>query len=107
MLAASLEATTRYKLSLITINTIFWFFVISAGFLDGAYFPILNKIFLERTKKKYKKVSTIYAADVLGSAFGAFLPSVFLIPILGIYQTLLILGLINVAILFMLLRKCG
>lgn len=107
LLASAFKMITKFSLSPTIINTIFWVLVILAGFLDGAYFPLLNKIFLQKTKRKLARLGTIYAADILGSAIGAFLPSVFLIPILGIYQTLLIFGLINVSILLVLLINQG
>lgn len=74
------------------------FFILSftIGFLVGTIFPLTNKLYLRTTEK----VGTLYAADLFGSLFGALFPSVIFIPVLGIPQTCLFLGIVNLTILF-------
>lgn len=76
------------------------------GILAGMAFPIICELYFSpaarsaagennRTTIKEKSVGSIYAADLVGSALGAILPALILIPILGITQTLVFLVLIN------------
>jgi len=76
------------------------------GAIVGFEFPIMNKLYLENIRLRpsgfggqAKKVGTIYGADLIGSCLSASLISIFLIPIFGIYQTLIILGVLNFLII--------
>lgn len=77
-------------------------FLIMAGLIGGIVgfeFPIVNKLYLSKIKKASRKAGTIYGADLLGSCGAAFLISIFLIPIFGIFQTLILLAILNLVIL--------
>ncbi len=79
-------------------------FLIMAGLIGaivGFEFPIINKLYLEKSPrlKLAGQAGVIYGADLLGSCLGAFLVSIFLIPIFGIYQTIIFLAVINVLVL--------
>ena len=77
---------------------------IIAGYLGGFIFPLTNKIYLENYKEK---TGTIYSADLIGSAFGAILPSLILVPYFGFFISLGVLIILNcfmIGILF-LVRK--
>jgi len=72
-------------------------FLLMAGLIGGIVgfeFPIINKFYLEQKARLRpsgsggQEAGTIYGADLLGSCLGAFLISIFLIPVFGIYQTL-------------------
>lgn len=65
---------------------------IIAGYLGGFIFPLANKIYLDYHKEK---TGTIYSADLIGSAFGAILPSLILIPYLGFFAGLGIVIILN------------
>jgi spermidine synthase len=71
---------------------------IFAGILGGFLFPLTNKLY--SLFKKEKNTSTIYAADLIGSSFGALIPSLILIPAFGFSSALLFLILINCLIPF-------
>ncbi|MFZ5559308.1 MAG: hypothetical protein ACOZAL_00720 [Patescibacteria group bacterium] len=82
------------------------------GGMVGFEFPIINKLYLEIRLRpdanrdfggQAKKTGTIYGADLLGSCLGASLISIFLLPIFGIYQTLIILGILNILIIIFLI----
>lgn len=90
------------------IELIFLIFAALIGAIVGFEFPIINKLYLEKDDNKKTRlrpsgfggqIGTIYGADLLGSCLGASLVSIFLIPIFGIFQTLLILAAINVLII--------
>lgn len=84
------------------------FYLLSAiiGFLTGMVFPLANKLYLRRDRKATKKTGILYTADLTGAFFGAILPSVFLIPIFGVFKTVWLLGIIN-ALILILLQKPG
>lgn len=77
---------------------------ILAGFFGGIIFPAANRIYLASVQEPQKKTGTIYSADLAGSSAGALLSSVILIPVFGIYQSLLFIVLVNASLL-LLLRK--
>ncbi|OGZ32342.1 MAG: hypothetical protein A2V69_02645 [Candidatus Portnoybacteria bacterium RBG_13_40_8] len=82
-------------------------FLIAAGLIGaivGFEFPIINKLYLEqktllRSSSYGGQAGIIYGADLIGSCLGAFLVSIFLVPIFGIYQALIFLGILNFIIL--------
>lgn len=77
------------------IEIIFLLSAMLIGAIVGFEFPIVNKLYLENKNDASKKVGIIYGADLIGSCLGASLVSIFLLPIFGIYETLIILGILN------------
>lgn len=78
------------------------------GALVGLEFPYANQLYLAEKKDAYQKTGVIYAADLFGSCLGALLTSIFILPIFGIFQTILILVMANILILiclFIFLKK--
>ena len=88
---------TSPKPSLI-IEVIFLFLAALIGAIVGSIFPIVNELYLSQTKNAPQKVGIIYGADLLGSCLGASLISIFILPIFGIFQTLIILATINILV---------
>lgn len=74
------------------------------GVLVGWEFTYVNKLlFSGQNPQDSGQLGTIYAADLFGSCLGALAVSVFLIPVYGVYKTLLFLIIINIllaAVLF-------
>ena len=86
------------------IELIFLTLAALIGGIVGFEFPIVNKLYLEpkirlRPSGFGGQTGTIYGADLLGSCFGASLISIFILPIFGIFQALIILIMANVLIL--------
>lgn len=81
-------------------------FLLMAGVIGGIIgfeFPIVNKLYLKQKARLRAsgfggQAGVIYGADLLGSCLGAFLISIFLIPIFGIFQTLILLAIFNALI---------
>ena len=69
------------------------------GGLVGFEFPYVNQLYLAEKKDAHQKTGIIYGADLFGSCLGALLISVFAIPIFGIFQTLILLAILNALIL--------
>lgn len=91
----------------VTVEILFPVLTIIIGALVGLQFPLANQIYLHRdnTSNIGQQAGLVYAADLLGACLGAFLSSIFFIPILGIFQTCFICGLINMAALILIRRS--
>ncbi len=88
------------------------FFGISAlgiGFLVGLEFPNAVRFSTSYQEGKPLHPGHIYAADLFGSSAGALLTAGFLIPVYGIFRTLLLLGSLNIgmAVLFFFGKDLG
>lgn len=91
------------RISLFNITeVIFLVSIIAAGFLGGAIFPISNNLYLSFQPEPNKKTGTIYSANLFGSCFGAILPSLILIPIFGVFQTLIFIVIVNFLVVLIL-----
>lgn len=78
-------------------NIVFSIIPIIAGFIGGFQFPLANKLYLQFKKEKLSKTAGLtYGLDLFGACLGAFLASVFLLPILGIPGTCLVVALLNI-----------
>lgn len=76
---------------------IFPILVALGGFLVGLEFPLANKIYLTSFEKVGKTAGMLYGMDLVGGLIGTLLASALLIPILGIFQTCVIVALFNLA----------
>ena len=68
---------------------------LTAGFIGGTHFPLVNRLLLEKREQVGTAAGTIYAIDLLGSFLGCLLVGLVLIPLVGILQTLFVLALVN------------
>lgn len=72
------------------------------GFLVGAEFPLASSILLKRKDKIVRVAGSLYAYDLWGAILGAVLTSVFFIPLLGVRETPLVVGMAKVVSLILL-----
>jgi spermidine synthase len=79
----------RYTASHGLVYFICFSLLFTIAFLVGGYFSMSSVIQTEKTRVVAARV---YATDLLGSAAGALLTSVILIPRLGLYTTLAVTG---------------
>jgi len=84
------------------IDTVFAFLPAIAGFIGGFQFPLASKICL-KGEEVGRTAGFLYGIDLLGSCLGALLTSAILIPILGIFQTCLLVAVLNCGVLGLLL----
>lgn len=84
----------------IGIFIIFPLLTLIIGTLNGLEFPITNHLYLQ--KKETNKISSIYSADQIGSALGALLASIIFLPIIGLINTVILLAVLNLFIIFVL-----
>jgi len=80
--------------SLIDPRYLFLILVAGAGWLTGLEFPLVSSIFINRYT-----VGTVAgwvdSCDHLGACMGALLTGTILVPVLGIYQSCFITGMLN------------
>jgi len=89
------------SITLATLIVLLILFIIS--FLTGVLFSLALHL---RASSLTDNIAVLYSADLIGSALGAFLTSVFLIPLLGIMNTSrLISGLLLIYALNLILRR--
>jgi spermidine synthase len=88
----------------LVIEIIFLSLAALIGGIVGFEFPIINELYLNQKIRLRPsgfggQAGTIYGADLLGSCLGASLTSIFILPIFGIFQTLILIAILNVVIL--------
>jgi predicted membrane-bound spermidine synthase len=76
---------------------IFPFLTLGAGFLGGIHFPLANTVYMGKRKEIGRIGGLINGIDLLGSAAGALVISVILVPIVGIVQGVSIVFALNVS----------
>ncbi|MFH1830633.1 MAG: hypothetical protein ABH871_07650 [Pseudomonadota bacterium] len=108
LLSAMLFAIFSYlkASSLIGAEIILLICAILAGTFGALVFPLANHIYLTSQAMPSSRTGIIYSADVAGSAMGAILPSIILLPVFGVWQTLLFVGLMNLWVMGI-LKKPG
>ena len=100
----SLVAQNRsLHLSWLGSNIIFPALPVIAGFIGGLQFPLGNKIYLSGRRGVGQTGGTTYGIDLIGACLGALLVSAFIIPIIGIFQTCIAVGLLNFSVLLCLI----
>jgi spermidine synthase len=79
------------------MEVIFPFFTLVAGFLGGIHFPLANKVYLGRRKEIGRIGGLMNGIDLIGSAAGALVISVILLPIVGIAQGISLIVALNLS----------
>ena len=78
----------------IDLRLLFLGLVAVAGWLTGLEFPLVSKIFINRYATG-TVAGWVYAYDHLGACLGALLTGTVLVPVLGMYQSCFITGMLN------------
>jgi len=84
-------------------NLIFPVLPIVAGIIGGIQFPLANKIYLKNEEETGRVAGISYGLDLLGACVGSFFAAAFLMPVLGIFETCILVAIINAAVLASLL----
>lgn len=87
------------------VNGIFAAMALAAGILGGMHFACAVRAMECLKPQGEKSGPTLYALDLMGAATGAFLASLYLLPVHGIVGTLMALGLITIGSTMTLLPK--
>jgi spermidine synthase len=80
------------------MDLLFSLSLLTVGIVGGAQFCLANDLFLK--DRRQPGWGTVYAVDLWGSAPGALLFSALLIPRWGIFQSLWLLAILNLTVLF-------
>ncbi len=67
-------------------------------FLFGATFPLVCKIYSQRIEKIGTKIGNIYSVNTIGGIIGAFAGGFILIPFLGMQNSIIFIGYVNLVI---------
>jgi len=81
-----------------SLEALFFLCLLAVGIVGGAQFCLANDLFLKNHRQP--GWGTVYAVDLWGSAPGALLFSALLIPRWGIFQSLWLLAILNLTVLF-------
>jgi spermidine synthase len=76
---------------------IFPFLTLVAGLLGGLHFPLANKVYLGQQEAIGRIGGLIYGVDLAGSAGGALVISVILLPLVGIAQGISLIVVMNLS----------
>ncbi|MFH1460953.1 MAG: hypothetical protein ABIF84_00825 [Patescibacteria group bacterium] len=85
-----------------SLNYQIFFFglAILIGGIVGLEFFLINQTYFKKQKKPWQ-TGFIYSADLIGSCLGALITALFLIPLFGIYQTLIFLIATNLLVIIL------
>ena len=67
-------------------------------FLFGATFPIVCKIYSWRVEGVGSKIGKVYSVNTVGGILGSFVTGFVLVPFVGMQNTIVLLGLVNMAV---------
>ncbi|MCD4680830.1 MAG: fused MFS/spermidine synthase [Bacteroidales bacterium] len=96
----------KYNLHRVLTESVIILLAMIIGFLVGLQFNFASRL----QKGEVKKVAaSLYSADLFGSALGALIVAVFLLPLLGIIKLSLIIGSLNFLVILIIFvrRKIG
>ncbi|MBN2414334.1 hypothetical protein JXO52_00750 [bacterium] len=85
------------------ISSVFGLLTLAAGYIGGVQFPLANCILIPAGESGPKVAGHLYSMDLAGSAAGALITAVLLVPLLGIVTVLGMLALVNLS-LYLVLR---
>jgi len=83
-------------------DIIFLLLPAGSGILAGAQFSLVNRACLKKEEDSGRIGGITYAMDLLGSCIAAFVTAIFLIPVIGIFQTCLFIAAMNLFVWFFL-----
>jgi spermidine synthase len=84
------------------IALVFPIMFIISGFLMGLEFTLASKIYLEKKERIGETSGVLYAADLIGGWFAGLLGGIVFLPLLGVFNTCMIIVIFKLSSLFLL-----
>lgn len=100
-----LSELSRHTAVFLSTEILFPLLIGAGGFLGGVQFPLANKLCIKRTGRLGHAGAITYGIDVLGSSLGALTAGSLLIPVLGIWNTCIVLSSLSLFALILLLPE--
>ncbi len=99
-------ALARSSFHIVLSQSVIFILVMIIGFLVGVQFNLASRLQQGEVKRV---AASLYSADLFGSALGALIVAVFLLPLLGIIKVSLIIGALNFLVILIIFvrRKIG
>jgi spermidine synthase len=72
-----------------------------SGMLGGYQFPLASRVYFAGQDDTPRSPGTLYGLDLLGACVGALVLSVYLFPVFGLLRAALLMGVVNLAPLFL------
>jgi len=81
------------------IKIVYLFLVLFVGVITGAIFPLAGKGLSKANWNLKNTASTVDAVDHTGACFGAFLTGTFLVPVIGMVDSVIVVASLNILII--------
>jgi spermidine synthase len=96
---------TRFLWSAYYTALIFIALFFISGLLLGLEFPLASKIYIREKKEVGRTAGVLYSADLIGGWVAGIVGSIVLLPVLGLFNTCLIIVMFKLSSLFLLLTS--
>ena len=97
------QVILRGAQNLLGMPSIFVILLLLTGFLLGAEFPLAGKIYLEKKQEVGSATGILYGADLLGGWFAGMLGGIVFLPVLGVWNTCLVIVIFKLSSLLLLI----
>ncbi len=88
------------------LRLVFLLFSLFSGILVGAEFPLANSEYLRISPDLSGTAGLLYSADLMGGWLGGMLGAVVLLPVLGLFQTVIALVMLKICSFSLLIVAC-
>ncbi|MFH1783822.1 MAG: fused MFS/spermidine synthase [bacterium] len=99
--------TNTSALTGLAINVVLPVFTMIDGCFVGIIFPLANKLYMKNHEEESRVAGRLYAFDLAGACLGALIASVLFIPVWGILNTAILVGVINIGMAILIFSIAG
>ncbi|MDZ7318805.1 MAG: hypothetical protein ONB11_06600, partial [candidate division KSB1 bacterium] len=90
---------SKTALAAVMMQLVFLMVIVGAGFIAGVQFPLASHLTYRQQEQVARIGGALYAWDLLGAVLGALLTSTMMVPLLGLWQTCLLLAALNLLVI--------
>ncbi len=77
------------------------------GAVGGFQFPLANRIYIQSVTSNKVNAGLLYSMDLVGALLGSFLLSILFVPLFGLVNSAIFIGLLNLLVVLALLKRSG